>query len=62
MTADNGSSFKTAPAVGMCIAEWITSGEPATADLTPFRASRFAEGQLWQDETNYGYRRRTISR
>lgn len=62
MTADNGSSFKTAPAVGMCIAEWITSGEPVTADLTPFRASRFAEGQLWQDETNYGYRRRTISR
>jgi sarcosine oxidase subunit beta len=62
MTGDSGHCFKTAPATGMCIAEWITNGEPVTADLTPFRSTRFAEGQPWQDETTYGYTRRTISR
>ncbi|HET7037311.1 MAG TPA: FAD-dependent oxidoreductase [Thermomicrobiaceae bacterium] len=62
MTGDSGSCFKTAPAVGRCLAEWITGGEPRTADLTPFRASRFAEDKSWRDATNYGYARRTISR
>ena len=62
MTGDSGSCFKTAPAVGQCLAEWITGGEPRTADLTPFRASRFAEDKPWRDATNYGYARRTISR
>ena len=62
MAGDSGTSFKTSPAIGKCMSEWITGGEPVTADLTPFRASRFAEGKPWQDETNYGYRNRTISR
>lgn len=62
MTGDSGSSFKTAPAVGKCISEWITHGEPVTADLTPFRSSRFAEGKPWEDETSYGRVRRSISR
>jgi sarcosine oxidase, subunit beta len=62
MAGDSGTSFKTSPAIGMCLSEWITTGEPITADLTPFRASRFAEGKPWHDETTYGYRARTISR
>ena len=62
MAGDSGTSFKTSPAIGMCLSEWITGGEPVTADLTPFRASRFAEGKPWHDETDYGYRGRTISR
>ncbi len=62
MAGDSGTSFKTSPAIGKCMSEWITGGEPKTADLTPFRASRFAEGKPWHDETNYGYRNRTISR
>jgi sarcosine oxidase subunit beta len=62
MAGDSGTSFKTSPAIGMCLSEWITTGEPITADLTPFRASRFAEGKPWHDETDYGYRGRTISR
>ncbi len=62
-TGDSGSSFKTAPAVGVCIAEWITSGEPQLMELTPFRSTRFAEGLPWIDQ--YSYRRgehQTVSR
>jgi glycine/D-amino acid oxidase-like deaminating enzyme len=63
MLGDSGTSFKTSPAIGRCLAEWITTGAPATADLHPFRASRFAEGRPWQDEDHYGGRRNlTVSR
>jgi sarcosine oxidase subunit beta len=62
MLGDSGTSFKTSPAIGRCLAEWITTGAPATADLHPFRASRFAEGRPWQDEDHYGGRNLTISR
>ncbi|HET7342357.1 MAG TPA: FAD-binding oxidoreductase, partial [Methylomirabilota bacterium] len=41
MLGDSGTSFKTSPAIGRCLAEWITAGAPATVDLRPFRASRF---------------------
>lgn len=64
MTGDAGTSFKTAPAIGRCLAEWMTSGSSKLCDLTPFRASRFAEGKLWVDEFRYDARgaERTISR
>ncbi len=62
MVGDSGTSFKTAPAIGKCLAEWITEGRPRTADLTPFRSTRFAEGQPWVDESAYGLERRTVSR
>jgi sarcosine oxidase subunit beta len=53
MTGDAGTSFKTAPAIGICLAEWITEGAPKLADLTPFRSTRFAEGKPWVDEHRY---------
>lgn len=64
MVGDSGTSFKTAPAIGQCLAEWIVDGAPHTANLTPFRAARCAEGQLWTDQHAYGERHRqaTISR
>lgn len=62
MLGDSGTSFKTSPAIGRCLAEWIVTGASATADLRPFRASRFAEGQPWQDADHYGRERLTISR
>ncbi len=40
----SGTNFKTAPAIGRCLAEWIIDGAPRTVDLHAFRASRFAEG------------------
>jgi sarcosine oxidase, subunit beta len=63
MTGDSGTSFKTSPAIGKCLSEMITTGQSTTVDLTPFRASRFAEGKPWVDEHNYGLdEQATISR
>jgi len=54
MTGDSGTSFKTAPAIGQILAEWIADGAPQLMDMTSFRASRFAEGNPWIDEFPYG--------
>jgi sarcosine oxidase subunit beta len=62
MLGDSGTSFKTSPAIGRCLAEWIVKGRPETADLSRFRSTRFAEGQPWIDSTDYGIERPTISR
>jgi sarcosine oxidase subunit beta len=61
MLGDSGTSFKTSPAIGKCLAEWIVHGQPRTCDLFPFRSTRFAEGKPWVDEHHYGGRG-TISR
>jgi sarcosine oxidase subunit beta len=61
MLGDSGTSFKTSPAIGRCLAEWIVSGASSTVDLHPFRAARFAEGRPWQDADHYGHRL-TVSR
>jgi sarcosine oxidase subunit beta len=53
MTGDSGTSFKTAPAIGRCLAEWIVDGAPQLMDLSPFRSTRFAEGRPWVDERAY---------
>jgi sarcosine oxidase subunit beta len=39
----SGTGFKKAPAVGLALAELITSGQATSVDLTPFRFSRFEE-------------------
>lgn len=62
MLGDSGTSFKTAPAIGKCLAEWVLHGEPQTVDLTPFRSTRFAEGKPWVDDNAYSPKRQTISR
>ena len=46
----SGTGFKTAPVVGLGMAEWILDGAPHSADLTPFAFSRFAEGRLLRGE------------
>lgn len=53
---DCGTSFKTSPAVGLGLAEWVVKGRPETVDLRPFRASRFAEGKPIVGEHEYGDR------
>jgi sarcosine oxidase subunit beta len=50
---DSGSSFKTSPATGICLAELIVDGESRLVDIHAFRPSRFAEGQPWRDEHSY---------
>lgn len=62
MVGDSGSSFKTSPAIGKCLAEWIVHGEPQTADLSPFNVARFSGDNPWMADMNYGRRGRTISR
>ena len=43
----SGHGFKTGPAVGLCMAEWIVDGEPGTVDLHDFRLERFPSGDPW---------------
>ena len=52
----NGTNFKTAPAIGKCMAEWVTGGAPRTVDLHAFRASRFEEGDPVSGGHEYGDR------
>jgi len=49
----SGTGFKTSPAVGACMAELITEGRATTADITPFRFARFAEGRPLRGEWEY---------
>jgi len=62
MAGDSGTSFKTSPAIGRCLAEWVATGAPATADLAPFSSRRFAEGRPWHDPDHYGRERLSVSR
>lgn len=42
----SGTGFKKSPAVGLGLAEWITTGRPPKkVDFAPFRLARFAEGK-----------------
>ena len=63
MAGDSGTSFKTAPAIGICLAQWILDGRSELVDMTPFRSTRFAEGAPWLDAHSYGDDRTlTVSR
>jgi sarcosine oxidase, subunit beta len=42
----SGTGFKTAPAIGLCMAELIVDGKSKTVDIAPFAPTRFAEGKL----------------
>ena len=46
----SGTGFKTSPAVGLGMAEWILDGAPRSVDLAPFAYSRVAEGRILQGE------------
>ena len=49
----SGTGFKTAPAVGASLAEWILDGRPSMVDVRPFALSRFAEGRPLVGEHPY---------
>jgi sarcosine oxidase subunit beta len=42
----SGTGFKTAPAIGRCMAELILDGAAASVDIAPFAPGRFAAGRL----------------
>jgi sarcosine oxidase subunit beta len=62
MTGDNGTSFKTAPAIGRCLSELILDGAATTVDLALFRPARFAEGATWADAHDYDLEDASVSR
>jgi sarcosine oxidase subunit beta len=49
----SGTGFKTAPAIGASMAEWILDGRPSTVDITPFSIDRFAAGRPLVGEHPY---------
>ena len=50
----SGTGFKTAPAIGLAMAELILDGEARTVDLAPYALERFATGRLLVGEHSYG--------
>jgi sarcosine oxidase subunit beta len=53
IVGDSGSSFKAAPVIGLRMAEWITSGKPATTDIAGLSRQRPAirpDASLAMDE------------
>lgn len=49
----SGHGFKLAPAIGRAMAELALEGRAASADLTPLRFNRFAEGDLLNSRYRY---------
>ncbi len=45
----SGHGFMQGPAIGRCMAELLLDGAASGIDITPFRPSRFAEGDLAQE-------------
>jgi sarcosine oxidase subunit beta len=41
----SGTGFKTSPAIGAALAEWILDGRPTSIDVTPFGLDRFARNE-----------------
>jgi sarcosine oxidase subunit beta len=50
----SGTGFKTAPAVGASLTEWILDGRPRTVDVSVYRLDRFAEGHPLVGDHSYG--------
>jgi glycine/D-amino acid oxidase-like deaminating enzyme len=50
----SGTGFKTSPAIGLALAEWILDGEPGTVDIRPYALDRFATGRLLRGQHAYG--------
>jgi sarcosine oxidase subunit beta len=51
----SGTGFKTAPAVGACMAELILDGRATTVDIAGYGLERFAEGRLLVGPHPYGH-------
>ena len=50
----SGTGFKTAPAVGACLAELILDGRATTVDIAGYGLERFKTGRLLVGEHPYG--------
>jgi sarcosine oxidase subunit beta len=50
----SGTGFKTAPAIGACLAELILDGRATTVDISGYALERFAQGRLLVGPNPYG--------
>lgn len=50
----SGTGFKTAPAIGACMAELILDGRATTVDISAYGLDRFAQGRPLVGEHPYG--------
>jgi sarcosine oxidase subunit beta len=50
----SGTGFKTAPAVGMSLTEWILDGRSTTVDISGYALDRFSAGRLLVGDHPYG--------
>jgi len=50
----SGTGFKTAPAIGLGMAELILDGQATTVDISGYSLERFAAGRLLVGEHPYG--------
>jgi sarcosine oxidase subunit beta len=50
----SGTGFKTAPAVGACLAELILDGRATTVDISGYALERFGQGRLLVGDHPYG--------
>ena len=50
----SGTGFKTAPAVGACLAELILDGQATTVDISGYSLERFKDGRLLVGDHPYG--------
>jgi len=50
----SGTGFKTAPAVGASLSEWMIDGAPETVDITLYGLDRFANGRHLEGDHPYG--------
>jgi sarcosine oxidase, subunit beta len=51
---DSGTNFKTAPAIGKGLAEWVMDGAPRSVDFSAFRSTRFRDGVTVSGGIPYG--------
>ena len=50
----SGTGFKTAPAIGACLAELVLDGKAVTVDISGYSLERFATGRLLVGDHPYG--------
>jgi sarcosine oxidase, subunit beta len=51
----SGTGFKTAPAIGAAVADWILDGGAPRSDIAPFTLRRFADGAPLVGRHPYGH-------
>jgi sarcosine oxidase subunit beta len=52
----SGMGFKISPAIGLVMSELVLDGRSRTVDISPFRLTRFSEGNPIRPDFEYAYK------